>query len=539
MLRHSFALGHIVHDSFLKTVYKFMSVIMLLPSAFVLFKFPDSVSSLSVRAGSTLLLMENLVIFARCAPKVQHYLRTTYDDSRTCINTYGVMYFAEIQWVRVDIPAVFRAFWSTRFLCTAGCLCFAILSSGRGAPAVTPPEKSWSYSSLLSFKTHDSDHNNNFTHLSHNMFLITTNSTAFFDTTRNIVRTSLAYGCSNVIAMIGMATVVAKIASMSGRLCLSFIQATEVYDHDCGMLAAVMFIILALQTGMTNMVLRQRWLRLRKNSLMICTAMLQYIHGPVATMLLQLTASQPRAFGRHVRPLLMSFAIASSASLLLHYVWDNFPFSTWVFAATIFCAEVMLKVTLSLLQYALFLWDALSEEYWDALDDYIYYLKAFGNVVLFTFGVVLFANGIFILVFESSSSLRALMICFHAYFNIWRQAVDGWRTFMRRQAAVSQINSLPLATELELQQLNDVCSICFQALNHGRKTRCHHFFHETCLRKWLYVKDTCPLCHEKAYGPVELDVGAEVSDESSREAVSEVAAPASPRSSRSRSPPRR
>ena len=27
-------------------------------------------------------------------------------------------------------------------------------------------------------------------------------------------------------------------------------------------------------------------------------------------------------------------------------------------------------------------------------------------------------------------------------------------------------------------------------------TRCRHFFHGVCLRKWLYVQDRCPLCHE-------------------------------------------
>jgi dTDP-D-glucose 4,6-dehydratase len=27
-------------------------------------------------------------------------------------------------------------------------------------------------------------------------------------------------------------------------------------------------------------------------------------------------------------------------------------------------------------------------------------------------------------------------------------------------------------------------------------TRCRHYFHGVCLRKWLYVQDKCPLCHE-------------------------------------------
>lgn len=28
-------------------------------------------------------------------------------------------------------------------------------------------------------------------------------------------------------------------------------------------------------------------------------------------------------------------------------------------------------------------------------------------------------------------------------------------------------------------------------------TPCSHFFHANCLRKWLYVQDTCPMCHQQ------------------------------------------
>ena len=33
-------------------------------------------------------------------------------------------------------------------------------------------------------------------------------------------------------------------------------------------------------------------------------------------------------------------------------------------------------------------------------------------------------------------------------------------------------------------------------MSSAKITRCHHFFHGVCLRKWLYVQDRCPMCHE-------------------------------------------
>lgn len=32
-------------------------------------------------------------------------------------------------------------------------------------------------------------------------------------------------------------------------------------------------------------------------------------------------------------------------------------------------------------------------------------------------------------------------------------------------------------------------------MNSAVITPCNHFFHAGCLKKWLYVQETCPLCH--------------------------------------------
>ena len=37
----------------------------------------------------------------------------------------------------------------------------------------------------------------------------------------------------------------------------------------------------------------------------------------------------------------------------------------------------------------------------------------------------------------------------------------------------------------------------------AKVTRCNHYFHGACLRKWLYVQDSCPLCHAALYNTKE------------------------------------
>merc|ERR1712029_1200962 len=80
------------------------------------------------------------------------------------------------------------------------------------------------------------------------------------------------------------------------------------------------------------------------------------------------------------------------------------------------------------------------------------------------------------------------MMLIHAYFNIWCEARNGWSTFTKRRTAVAKIN-----------RHNDVCAICYQEMTVAKITRCRHMFHSICLRKWLYMQDNCPMCHEKLY----------------------------------------
>uniref|UniRef100_A0A336M4R1 CSON008907 protein n=1 Tax=Culicoides sonorensis TaxID=179676 RepID=A0A336M4R1_CULSO len=267
-------------------------------------------------------------------------------------------------------------------------------------------------------------------------------------------------------------------------------------DKSLGTVSAILFYILALQTGLTSLEPEKRFVRLCRNFCLLITAMFHFLHNLVAPTLMSLSAARNPSRERHFRALLASIFLLITPTMLLFILWNRYESSTWLFAVTAFSVEVIIKVLVSLATYILFIMDARKDHFWEKLDDYIYYVKAFGNSVEFSFGIFLFFNGAWILMFESGGAIRALMMCIHAYFNIWCEAKAGWKVFIKRQDAVHKISSLPEASSEDVTKYNDVCSICYQEMVKAKVTACKHYFHGVCLRKWLYVQDRCPLCHE-------------------------------------------
>jgi E3 ubiquitin-protein ligase RNF139 len=82
-----------------------------------------------------------------------------------------------------------------------------------------------------------------------------------------------------------------------------------------------------------------------------------------------------------MRALLVCLFLILYPVTLLVYLWSNHALSTWLLAVSAFSVEVIVKVIVSLLIYSLFLLDAYRSTFWEKLDDYVYYIRAFGNTV--------------------------------------------------------------------------------------------------------------------------------------------------------------
>lgn len=373
-----------------------------------------------------------------------------YLHARSFIRVYGLSALAQTEWIRLNVPCVLRTFWMLR----VGEQVIQILGNHYG-------EETFTYYVM--------------------------------------VRTLLINGCETLTAVLGMTSIISFICHHIGCFFQWVLLTEDENEKSIGTVSAVLFYILALQSGLTSLDKEKRLVRLCRNVCLIVTAVLHFVHNTVNPLLMSLSASHNPALHRHIRALAVcAFLILFPVSLLT-FLWSRFTVSTWLLAVSVFSIEVVLRVLISLAIYSLFLIDAYRSAFWEELDDCIYMIRSFGNTVEFAFGIILLLNGFWILVFESGGAIRAIMMCIHAYFNIWCEAKAGWSVFMKRRTAVNKINSLPEAKAEQLRLLDDVCAICYQEMQSAKITRCNHYFHGVCLRKWLYVQDRCPLCHDILY----------------------------------------
>lgn len=452
-------------------VQKLLPVSFMAPSILAILPFPTSIlHHAPVFAALLPLALVKFVLWCSALTMVQT-VSGGYQHARNLLRNFGLSTLVETEWMRLNVPTVLRTFWLLRVM--------------------------EHVASLLS---------NQQTHL----------NLLAFTTMLSIVKSVLVHGCETLTAVLGMTSIVSYICHYIGCF-FQWILLTEDYDDkSIGTVSAILFYILALQTGLTGLDPEKRFVRLCRNFCLLFTALLHFVHNIVNPLLMSLSASHNPSLHRHVRALAVcSFLILFPMSLLV-YLWSHHATSTWLLAVSAFSIEVIVKVVVSLMIYSLFLVDAYRSSFWEKLDDYVYYIRAFGNTVEFCFGIFLFFNGAWILIFESGGTIRAIMMCVHAYFNIWCEARAGWSVFMKRRTAVNKINSLPEASAEQLHRLDDVCAICYQEMKNAKITRCNHFFHGVCLRKWLYVQDRCPLCHDILY---KVETGATKDSSSSDDAT--------------------
>ncbi len=69
-----------------------------------------------------------------------------------------------------------------------------------------------------------------------------------------------------------------------------------------------------------------------------------------------------------------------------------------------------------------------------------------------------------------------------------------------------QVGEMENVTD-EIMKKNEFCSICLEKFIKDEKilkTPCSHFFHELCIREWLKISKSCPVCRTELVSPENL-----------------------------------
>ncbi|UJR33526.1 hypothetical protein I4U23_020971 [Adineta vaga] len=351
--------------------------------------------------------------------------------------------------------------------------------------------------------------------------------------TKTIYFTALYYGTETTFTLISFACFISHgIKIISHR----FFHLLHIWTEDVeqiGTVMGVMLFLLLFQSNLIRLDLHRRHVPLLKAFSLLVVASFHFLHTILEPQLLKVamqTMTTKMAFDSTDDTEQQELQNSSSRSyfsseilrsfyhrhvytcltillfLILYtlFLWRIATFSTWLLAVTAFSLELIVRLLASLAQYTLYVLDAhnrLSNV--DSFDEYIFRIKAVTSCFEFILGIFLLCNGFYILCYEASGALRAFMLAIHAYLNIIKNFRRGWQIFCNRKSAWRNVSQLPLATQEQIDDYNDICSICHNVLTIENTciTPCHHLFHQKCLQKVFYASQNCALCSR----PIILD----------------------------------
>ncbi|XP_028252147.1 RING finger protein 145 [Parambassis ranga] len=398
-------------------------------------------------AGIAVFLLSNIFVPYRLA-------RAAYSEllHLEVIELYRLLAVGISLWNQFAVPLLFSVFWFVLFIVQ---LCSDTMSAGTSA-----------------------------THQGIMFFLLT----------------SVSECCATPYSLLGLAFVVSYLALGLLNLCKFYLGGYAAVQNENvmhrGVTEGVTLLLLALQTGLLDMQALQRTFLLSIILFIVVTSTLQSMIEITDPVILALGASRNRSLWKHFRGLSMCLILLVFPVLMAYKISQFFHMDFWLLILVSSCMLTSLQVTGTMLIYFLFMVELFRSDPIESLDEIIYWVNAVSRVLEFVVALCVVAYGTWESLFGEWSWMGASVIIIHSYFNVWLRAQSGWRSFLLRQEAAKKINSLPRATAEQLQQHNDVCSICFQEMSSAVITYCGHFFHGNCLRKWLYVQETCPMCHQ-------------------------------------------
>ncbi|XP_058048933.1 RING finger protein 145-like isoform X2 [Ahaetulla prasina] len=377
---------------------------------------------------------------------------------------YRLVTLAGSLWRRLAVPLVFSTFWLVLFALQI----FTLPSSSASGPLLS--QEGWLF----------------------------------------IFLSSVAKCCSTPYSLIGLTFAVSYLALGLLQLARLYLSGFGAFQDGSvthrGVTEGATLLLLAIQTGLLDLQLLQRTYLLTVIFFIVATSTLQSVTEIAEPVVLALGASQNRNFWKHFRGVTLCLFLLVVPGFMAYKIAHFFQPDFWLVILISSCMLTSLQVTGTLFVYGLFVAELLQKTPVERMDDILYYVQAVSRVLEFLVALCVVTYGTWGSIVGEWTWLGASVIIVHCYFNVWLRAQSGWQSFSLRWEAAKKIGSLPRATRRQLEDHDDLCAICFQEMTIAMIVPCGHIFHEGCLRKWFYMQDTCPLCHQAVQVPATQEV---------------------------------
>lgn len=354
-----------------------------------------------------------------------------------------------------------------------------------------------------------------------NIFLLTSD---FQKDSLSIIYDLLIFHTSTMIGIFSVSSIISLLFEYYAFVIRSILLNKETINrnynedsafNDITFLSSILFIILSIQSGLTSLEPMYRVQKLFKNTILLFISILHYFHKIVDEKLARLSVTlfgvtgvnkDSNKLSNNLRALSVLLYLFTTPVILLIYFWFKCEVSTWFLAASCFNLELISKTLITFFVYILTIIDCKRISNGGTnqrhLDLYVDIIKSLGSIIEFVFAILLLINSCYILIYESYSSIRAIMMVLHAYFHIWVQAIKGFITIRKKYNATHKLNKLRIySTDIKngKKESDDImCTICLSSVSDGgeaRITACNHYFHSACIITWICVENRCPLCH--------------------------------------------
>ncbi|KAJ1363111.1 hypothetical protein KIN20_022876 [Parelaphostrongylus tenuis] len=269
-----------------------------------------------------------------------------------------------------------------------------------------------------------------------------------------------------------------------------------------GYTEALTLVLLCLQTGLLGMKTEQKAFLLGLVLFIVMSALLQSLYELLEPQLLSLAALPSASRGRHIRCLLLAANLLVAPIIMACAITTFLPIDLWCVIIVSNCVLTTIHTASSTVQYAIGMIESRSLEPWENSDDLMFWTRMVTKIFELSIALIVLVYGIVFTLPGSWTLATVAVLVFHVIFNIYRRVETLLGSLLSRQTAMNKVNRLPRASKEELKDRSDVCAICFTEMwEEARVTPCKHFFHGACLRKWLYIKQVCPLCYSDLLEP--------------------------------------